>query len=494
MKRLTMKISAVMLILSILLSFTVITSAAASQPTSYSPTSNSGQRDVVCTSLSGTSASSYYTGSYTYDALSSLSASQLKASLSTLMKKNHDLSSYNDCKVNAYKTDCENENGKVSLLYTGYSANQSDFSGSAPGWNREHVWPQSLGGGNTSNGGADMHHIRPDDVTTNSKRGNLKYGNVSGGSEATGSTLVGGMSGGTYGGGYFEPHDNVKGDVARICLYVYVRWGSDWGADDITDVFQSIDVLLEWCEMDPVDTWEMGRNEVVENLQGNRNVFIDYPEFAWLIFGEDVPSNMQTPSGKAMSDNSGGGSTGDPACEHLTTEIRNATEATCSALGYSGDTYCKSCGAKVTSGETISKLSHTESDWIIDKNATNTEAGSKHTECTVCGTTIKTEAILPISNVGAFVSSVGLMKSASSMLDRYEYAVQALDYYDMLSDTERESVSDSYAELTQLLDSYNSDAEAINESYTKTVTTVLIIKVEQLSAVEYAVLPSKKYI
>jgi hypothetical protein len=74
--------------------------------------------------------------------------------------------------------------------------------------------------------------------------------------------------------------------------------------------------------MDPVDTWEMGRNEVVEAYQGNRNVFIDYPELAWLLFGEEVPDDMVTPSGIAKNgaqggntgsdndDNTGSGNTG----------------------------------------------------------------------------------------------------------------------------------------------------------------------------------------
>jgi hypothetical protein len=62
--------------------------------------------------------------------------------------------------------------------------------------------------------------------------------------------------------------DNVKGDVARICLYVYVRWGKEFpSCNNINTVFQSIDVLLEWCALDPVDTWEMGRNEVVAAIQ-----------------------------------------------------------------------------------------------------------------------------------------------------------------------------------------------------------------------------------
>jgi endonuclease I len=207
------------------------------------------------------------------------------------------VSSYDDCHYKADVTDCENGNGKVTLLYTSYQATMEQWNG----WNREHVWPQSLGGGNTTGGGADLHHVRPSDAGVNSSRGNKKYGE-SGNSpnEKYGSNPAVGVLGGTYNSDYFEPLDNVKGDVARICLYVYVRWGEDWGADSITEVFQSVDVLLEWCELDPVDTWEMGRNEVVQNIQGNRNVFIDYPELAWLLYEKEVPEGMITPSLSAL--------------------------------------------------------------------------------------------------------------------------------------------------------------------------------------------------
>ena len=237
---------------------------AAGQPSKYSSQYNSGQRDVIATTLNGTSASSYYTGSYTYAALSSLSSTALQSSLKTLMTSTHSYtSSYNDCHYKADRTDCENEDGRVSLIYTSYSATMSQWNG----WNREHVWPQSLGGGNTSGGGADLHHIRPSDAVVNSTRGNKKYGNTNGGTAKYGSNPATGYLGGYYNSTYFEPLDNVKGDVARIVLYVWIRWGSSWGADSVTEVFQSVDVLLEWCELDPVDTWELGRNEVVQNIQ-----------------------------------------------------------------------------------------------------------------------------------------------------------------------------------------------------------------------------------
>ncbi|MBE6548391.1 MAG: hypothetical protein E7667_05915 [Ruminococcaceae bacterium] len=277
--------------------------AASTQPSSYSKSANSGQRHVVCTTLSGTSAGSYYTGSYTYDALDDLSASSLLSSLRTLMSSTHKkITSYANCRDYANITDCENGNGtSIVTLYTSYSSSHSEYSGGS-GWNREHVWPKSLGGFDTENAGADLHHIRPSESRTNSQRGNLKYGNVSSNSPITGN--MSGLNGG-YKGSYYEPLDNVKGDVARICLYVYVRWGGQYSeCSNITNVFQSVDVLLEWCELDPVDTWEMGRNEVVQSIQGNRNVFIDYPEYAWMLFGKEVPDDMVTPSGNAMNGSS----------------------------------------------------------------------------------------------------------------------------------------------------------------------------------------------
>ena len=319
---------------------TVGSTSTGDQSVSYSKTSNSGTRGVTCTTLAGTYADSYYTGSYTYENLSSQTGSTLLNTLQNLMTSTHTkTTTYNDCRYDAYKTDCQNGDGTVVLLYTSYVAAQNDFSGNAPGWNREHVWPQSLGGFSTSGAGADMHHIRPDDVTTNSKRGNNKYGEVTGGAEATGSTLVNGMSGGLYGGGYFEPLDNVKGDVARICLYVYTRYnGSYSGTSDITNVFSDIDTLLSWCALDPVDTWEMGRNVVVENTQGNRNVFIDYPELAWKLFDRTVPSGMTTPSGNAAS-------TAGTASAASTVEVaeRSATRATRTA-NYSGAAFLDGIG------------------------------------------------------------------------------------------------------------------------------------------------------
>ena len=299
MKNTAKKLASIALVCLTVLTLTLNTFA---EKVVYSDTHNTGKRDEICLSLEGTGAESYYIAD-SYEKLSVMSDSELLSALRSLMTVTHTYkSTYAESRDLAAKTDCEGGNGKIVLLYTSNTVESSDFIGSGSiGWNREHVWPKSLGGFENTGAGADLHHVRPDDVTTNAKRGNLKFGNASGGSEVKGSSLVGGALGGYAKGGYFEPLDNVKGDVARICLYVYVRYGAELSkCSSITNVFESVDVLLEWCESDPVDSWEMGRNEVVGKIQGNRNVFIDYPEYAWLIFGREVPENMTTPSGMAL--------------------------------------------------------------------------------------------------------------------------------------------------------------------------------------------------
>jgi hypothetical protein len=80
-------------------------------------------------------------------------------------------------------------------------------------------------------------------------------------------------------------------------LYTYVRWGvtdTMWGSKG---VIENLDVLLRWMEEDPVDTWEMGRNDAVQSITGVRNVFVDYPELSWLLFDREIPTGYSSPSG-----------------------------------------------------------------------------------------------------------------------------------------------------------------------------------------------------
>ena len=295
----SLRIVSILTLIFILISALCInTSAAVSAPSIR----NTGTRNELCTDLSD-KATGYYTENYTFDALSGKSSSELLTSLRTFMTSTHKgKASYNNCRDYAYYTDCQKgdpENATL-LLYSSYTATSAQWaSDGSSGWNREHVWPKSLGGfENNDTPGCDLHHVRPADAKINSTRNNNKYGKVTNGKDVTG--VITTLSGGYYANSRYEPLDNVKGDVARICLYVYVRYGGEYNkCSNITNVFESVEILLEWCELDPVDTWEMSRNDVVQSVQGNRNVFIDYPEYAWLLFEEEIPTEMQTPSGMA---------------------------------------------------------------------------------------------------------------------------------------------------------------------------------------------------
>jgi len=184
-------------------------------------------------------------------------------------------------------------------------------SGNQGTWNREHVWPQSLSNGmwGQSNGGSDLHHIRPVETGLNSARGNNKFDEVSGGKavyyEDTNNKNV--AIGGYVASGEFEPLDFVKGDVARIVMYVYTHYntysnvggttngsGGEFGTLKFSNVIGAgsedacIDLLLKWNREDPVDDIERNRNDAVYKIQGNRNPFIDHPEYADKIWGKST--------------------------------------------------------------------------------------------------------------------------------------------------------------------------------------------------------------
>ncbi len=152
--------------------------------------------------------------------------------------------------------------------------------GGSTDWNREHVYPKSLGNPNlgTTGPGADVHHLRPSDVQRNSSRGSRKFADGSGNS-------------GTTSQGHWYPGDEFKGDVARMMMFMYIRYGNRCLPSNVgigTAVSGDADMIqlfLEWNAEDPVSQLELQRNPIIENLQGNRNPFIDNPAFATQIWG-----------------------------------------------------------------------------------------------------------------------------------------------------------------------------------------------------------------
>ncbi|WP_405567799.1 endonuclease [Polaribacter sp. Asnod6-C07] len=161
----------------------------------------------------------------------------------------------------------------------------NDNSGSSGDWNREHVYSQSLGTPALSDSGpgSDAHHLRPADAQRNSSRNNRKF--------TTGS----GNSGIQTDGGWY-PGDEWKGDVARMMMYMYVRYNdrclpTNIGfGDNSSTPDDMIDLFLQWNVEDPVSDFERQRNTYHENTtnqnaQGNRNPFIDNPILATRIWG-----------------------------------------------------------------------------------------------------------------------------------------------------------------------------------------------------------------
>ncbi len=223
-----------------------------------------------------------------YTAAEGKTGSNLKSALHNIID-DHTTLSYSEVWGALRNTDEDPANlNNVLLLYSGRSQSKFTNGGGVDDWNREHVWAKSHGDFGTSQGaGTDLHHLRPTDVTVNSSRGNLDFDN--GGSEHSEAP------GNYYDGDSWEPRDEVKGDVARMIFYMAVRYEGDSGEVDLelneyvnngsAPYHGKISVLLEWHAEDPVDSREIRRNNIIfEDYQGNRNPFIDHPEWAEMIW------------------------------------------------------------------------------------------------------------------------------------------------------------------------------------------------------------------
>ena len=148
-------------------------------------------------------------------------------------------------------------------------------------WNREHVFARSLASPSLitdfPGSGTDVHNLRACDGDMNVTRSNRLFEDSSGAAHITNS-------------GLWYPGDECKGDVARIIMYMYLRYPSQCPANNVafsshTYHIDMPDIFLEWNAEDPVTTYETQRNTVLQVLQGNRNPFIDDPYLATLIWG-----------------------------------------------------------------------------------------------------------------------------------------------------------------------------------------------------------------
>lgn len=160
-------------------------------------------------------------------------------------------------------------------------------------WVREHIFPRSLGTPNLEfeGAGSDAHHLRAIDYNMNNDRGNKKYADGTGNAHSIGNN--------------FYPGDEWKGDIARMIMYMYLRYPSQCsalvvGTGSATYSTDIPNIFLEWNEEDPVSQYEKNRNTVLQEMQGNRNPFIDNPRLATRIWNgpqaEDTWGTLSSPA------------------------------------------------------------------------------------------------------------------------------------------------------------------------------------------------------
>lgn len=213
------------------------------------------------------------------------------------------------------KFDYANDNGYIHKLYADYNDDIAtadrfkNVGASRVSFDKEHIWAQSLGNfGRHYGAGSDFHALWPSDVSGNQTAHNNYHFGI-----PTKSITNVNNDKGTYVGrnGYregeshkvFEPLDEYKGDIARAMLYMPARYyeyidvdhpklelvnGSPkavTSSSSITGKAGDLATLLLWHEQDPVSDYEIHRNNLIyNNYQGNRNPFIDYPNWARIAY------------------------------------------------------------------------------------------------------------------------------------------------------------------------------------------------------------------
>ncbi len=229
--------------------------------------------------------------------------------------------------VNSYLNDpstdeAPEDSSKNVLFYTGRRVKKGTSS------TREHVWACAnssnmwthntsdgshyVDGSGYAGGGSDLYHIRPCTYSINEYRGNGKFYEF----KESDTYYEHGDNGlyvmktdkkETY-ATKVEPADEFKGDIARILMYVYVHYSSKLGHNtelsatqksylgdlNLRSVFNSgyslddiYELMVSWNNLDPVDEMEKKRNDTVEQIQGNRNPFVDHPEYMARCFNVD---------------------------------------------------------------------------------------------------------------------------------------------------------------------------------------------------------------
>mgnify|MGYP003302189502 CR=1 FL=1 len=251
-----------------------------------------------------------------YQEANGKSSEQLKEALHQIIS-NHTVFPYTSSSTDTWDIlqlsdqDPENHDNMI-LVYTGRSQDKGYRDGSGNysqyengngtqnnSWNREHVWPKSHGfPDEDDNAYTDVHNLKPSDRSVNSSRGTKDY-DYGGSQHSEASDCLTDSDS-------WEPSDFVKGDIARILFYMVVRYDPGYDHNNNSFDLELVDYttpgnndpilgklssLIQWHFDDPVDDFEINRNEVIFGFQQNRNPFIDHPNLVNFLWGENVGQN-----------------------------------------------------------------------------------------------------------------------------------------------------------------------------------------------------------
>ncbi len=237
-----------------------------------------------------------------YSEIDGKSGSALFQAVSAAANKGYHSLSY-DGLYDAYKK-TDMLDGRIWDMYSTCGFSTSNKCGSYKNecdcYNREHSIPKSWWGGSTSRQGCDIFHVIPTDGKVNGMRSNYPFGEVGSASYTSkNGSKVGSSSFSGYSGKVFEPIDEYKGDLARGVLGAMTKWKGNWTEGNGNSTFNgsytessnfglktyAVNLFLKWHRQDPVSQKELDRNNGIEQTQGNRNPFIDYPELVEYIWG-----------------------------------------------------------------------------------------------------------------------------------------------------------------------------------------------------------------
>lgn len=222
----------------------------------------------------------------------------------------------------------EKPNGADAYNFTGTSQQCGNAGPEGTCYNREHLVAQSFFDDTATNPMKnDAHHVLPSDSKVNGWRNNFPFGvvDVSAGSNpcnsgasntpcySTNGSLKGNNKNSGYSAGFsatvFEPINEFKGDVARAFFYFVTRYETQMNAfysnpantSEVKAMFDGsndkafsntfLEILKQWHILDPVSPKEIAVNNAIYTYQGNRNPYIDHPEYVAIIWGPTLTTD-----------------------------------------------------------------------------------------------------------------------------------------------------------------------------------------------------------